>query len=224
MNKRIFVFILFYLFPFYLWAGVDFDAGSERFSATGVTITTGSFTWTAWIKPDILSGHQILFRHSSAWRVQLYVTNLRFTVPGIADYTFTTLPLVTGTWQFIAVTVTGTTATGYLGTKSESLTITAPTGTPSDFVAGDADFSLSLDGSLDDLRVYSRVLTVSELESLANSRTRLVLTDGLRLWWCMDDGIQGENVVSVRDRSINNYTGTPSGTLSWILSPWLSYP
>lgn len=70
-----------------------------------------------------------------------------------------------------------------------------------------------LDGSIDDLRIYKRALSVGEIENLYASHSRLPITDGLILWSPLDEGSDGQNTSGsgvIRDISGNALTGTPT--------------
>lgn len=81
-------------------------------------------------------------------------------------------------------------------------------------------------GSIDDVRIYNRVLTATEMATLGKSRTRYRLTDGLVGYWPMDDGNIGTTSTgaTVLDRSQNTNNGTPTNGPVWEGSTWISYP
>lgn len=80
-------------------------------------------------------------------------------------------------------------------------------------------------GYLDDVRLYNRALSLAEIQSLALSRSRLNITDGLVGYWPLDDGNVSKTSTNanVMDRSGNENHGTPSGAI-WSGSSWISYP
>lgn len=80
-------------------------------------------------------------------------------------------------------------------------------------------------GYLDDVRLYNRELSSAEIQSLALSRSRLNITDGLVGYWPLDDGNVSKTSTNanVMDRSGNDNHGTPSGAI-WSGSSWISYP
>lgn len=102
--------------------------------------------------------------------------------------------------------------------------ITAPVGTRS----SDAGFSMQIgsntatsrtsDGNLDDVRVYNRALSASEIVSLHTSGTAKLnvsqdsnLTKGLAGYWKFDDG----SGTTAADSSTNANTGTLVSTPTW---------
>lgn len=81
-------------------------------------------------------------------------------------------------------------------------------------------------GTMDDVRVYNRVLSQNEIESLYGSRSRLLILDGIVGWWKLDDGVEGGTIsgATVRDSSGNVLTGTASGSPTWGASNEINYP
>ncbi len=87
--------------------------------------------------------------------------------------------------------------------------------------------SNGINGVIDDVRIYNRVLSGNEIRSLALSRNRNVLinSDGLAGYWPLDNGITGTstNGGSVIDMSPYQNHGTPLNGPNWAQSTWLSY-
>lgn len=119
------------------------------------------FTWLGWFNLTATST-AILFSHGSSWRVAAWVGVLRFTLPGVADYSFSsTLTLTAGTTYFAAITRSGTSLVGYVGGSgglaSEGQTISSATASGSMYRIGDPDFtSFSALGRLDRFAVFRR--------------------------------------------------------------------
>lgn len=133
-------------------------------------------------------------------------------------------------WTHVAGTYDGATMTVYrngtsVGTRSVSGSITNSANNLNigrRVSGGDRNFP----GSLDDIRIYNRALSATEIENLCQSRNRLHMTDGLIGYWRLDEGV-GNGVASgatALDRSGNANTGTPTNGPVWITSGWLSYP
>lgn len=81
-------------------------------------------------------------------------------------------------------------------------------------------------GYLDDIRLYNRELSYDEIQSLAQSRSRIALTEGLVAWWKLDDGEVGKTTTtgnSVNDFAGGGINGTPVGA-TWGSSDWINYP
>lgn len=142
----------------------DLGGGWETARNTSVVTVTGDFSWFAAVYPRS-AGTSVVWRHSASWRIQTSAGSLGFTIPGVADYTFSTLTMTAGVHQLIGVTLTGTTVTGWLNGKNEVISsITAPSGSPTDFVIGDADFGLSPDWSFESVWLWKgRCLTAADV-------------------------------------------------------------
>jgi len=83
------------------------------------------------------------------------------------------------------------------------------------------------EGYVDDVRIYNRALNAAEIESIALSRSRIHLTDGLVGHWTLDQGVEGvsvEGASSVLDRSGNDYHGSPNDAPTWTSSTGVSNP
>lgn len=144
--------------------------------------------------------------------------------------------LTTGRWQHIVVTWAnaGNTELWVDGVSRGSGSYVP--GSRWDVGAGDGmNIGLwgaaGLAGWVDDVRIYSRILSASEIGLLYSSKTRLNITDGLFAWWKFDDGIDGKYCTpgtQVADYSGNNrpfycQTTGSNGPL-WQSSSWINYP
>jgi hypothetical protein len=125
----------------------------------------------------------------------------------------------------------------YLYIDGRNITGGSTTSTPSLLVAGTSNLLIlhrtysissqpSVNGLNDDVRFYNRVLSVSEISSLALSRSRLLLTDGLVGWWKLDEGTNGQVAAgaTVKDYSGFGNTGTVTNSPVWSASNWINYP
>ena len=98
----------------------------------------------------------------------------------------------------------------------------ALTGNGSQFRLGDAlvssPISFSLDGKLQDVRIYNRILSAGEIETLANSRCLKIVMNGLVFWapmWGTNgqsfDGLTLTSSHRITDW-VNGAVGTPAGS------------
>jgi hypothetical protein len=81
--------------------------------------------------------------------------------------------------------------------------------------AGTAD---QFNGQLDDIRIYSRALSLNEAITMYNSRGHDTIIDSLVGRWMMNEGSLGQAVSganSVRDYSSNLRHGSPNNTLTY---------
>jgi hypothetical protein len=122
----------------------------------------------------------------------------------------------------IAAYLDGVAQTGTV-TGSPPATIISDAAT---FKIGQVNGSASDTGRVDDARVYSRALSAKEIETLALSRTRVALTEGLAGWWKLDGGADGSTCsgATVADSSGNGYTGTCTNSPIWYASDQINYP
>lgn len=125
-----------------------------------------TFTITGWARYDSAPGTTI-FAHCNRWRIQRD-TDLILTIPAVADNHFTTLPIANSLqWYFFAVSLTGTSAVGYLDGVSETIAITAPSSGSNSFYVGDNDFgSFGVPGLVTDFRLYNRVVPPGEIATI----------------------------------------------------------
>lgn len=125
-----------------------------------------------------------------------------------------------GRWHHVALTKAGTSAILYIDgvvDKSETLngddTFTDP-GLESRIGADTGDGAADFIGQIDNVQLYNRTLTPSEVETLAKSRSRRVITNGLVRWYKMDEGkaeSTSNKVNGVKDSSDNGIDGTAAG-------------
>lgn len=132
-------------------------------------------------------------------------------------------------WQHVAVTRNSSDKVDlYIngGTASRLFSDAAQSGNHVVAIIGKHGGTQFVQGFLDDFRVYNRVLSASEIESLAKSRSRLTITDGLLAWWTFDQGVSSATAsgATALDKSGNGRTGTPTSGPLWSASNYLNYP
>ena len=54
-------------------------------------------------------------------------------------------------------------------------------------------------GALDDLRIYDRLLSAGEIETIYTCRGTDGIIDGLAHWWPMDEGVEGATITNLVD-------------------------
>jgi hypothetical protein len=134
--------------------------------------------------------------------------------------------VVTNEWDHIAVTTNdngGTWTFYYNGISIAVLSGPPPyTDQSSDISIGGLYGANPFNGKIDDVRIYNRVLSANEIKSLAESRSRLDITEGLVGWWPMDEGeigSVGSGTGKVLDRSGNINHGTATSGPIYFGSP-----
>lgn len=139
--------------------------------------TTSLYTFSAWVYPTDDTG--IVFSHeldsSFAWTVKIISGKLAVYIN--SDNTFTTLDVNNDEWSHVAVSYAGGNVYGYVNGVEEILY----PGVEPDFIDTEGTFSIGgavLDtvdvwnGYIDDVRVYKRFLSQSEIQQIYNFATR----------------------------------------------------
>ncbi len=69
-------------------------------------------------------------------------------------------------------------------------------------------------GAIADFRIYNRVLTLKEAETIYTCRGTDGIIDNIEHWWPMDEGVEGATVTSLVDviagLNLTSITGTPT--------------
>jgi len=96
-------------------------------------------------------------------------TSLRFTTPGVLDYTANNTTLVVGEWQHVAVTFVPSQTEGaifYLdGVEAQRMNSTGYGPGTGPFAIGNNRWSQFYEGLIDDVRVYDTILTEVEIQA-----------------------------------------------------------
>jgi len=134
-------------------------------------------TVMAWINPTALAGIQRVISGSggdgSGWGYGIQATgNQRFTTYSVTDYNQTVgAPVQAGTWQHIAATFTGTSASFYLnGNLVDTRTGNNFGANPNEVYALFGQTGATpeqFNGSIDEVRVYSGILSQPEIVAAA---------------------------------------------------------
>jgi hypothetical protein len=161
----------------------------------------------------------------------------RYMTSGAADRYMSDNSIAIGQWQHVLVTFASSTLaadihmyvngveTGYQSPHDGAGGILNDTG------FGGGSLGDGINGALDDVRVYNRILSDDEIKRLYKIGSTLKfgapnntgsLSSGLVGWWTMDGGdtsTNGSAVTTILDRSGNNNKGTFSGATSPRLLP-----
>jgi hypothetical protein len=137
---------------------------------------TDALTIACWVNPTELLGEKSFVTRHGAYVLKASGNLLRFTTPGIVDYTGTTTLLEEGMWQHVAVTFVPNQADGavfYLN-GIETQRLNHNNGTTSDLAEGTGPFQIGNNqwdqfylGMIDDVHVYNAALSAAEILSLA---------------------------------------------------------
>ena len=179
-------------------------------------------TITAWVKPDNFDDSQAIFGSgdngstnrlldvhlSSAYAGRVYIVQQNL---GTSNVVLSDDALVSGQWNFLVAISTGTEYKIYVNGVESSLTTTsgvnngnwfADTQYRDNITIGALEFNnvktYLFDGTIDNVRIYNRVLSPVEIQNLYN------WAPGPMGYWKLDEG-QG---LTAYDSSGNNVTGT----------------
>jgi len=198
-------------------------------SGSSLDITTGNFSFEAWAKTNYIStGAQYIiskrvglvgyeFDIHSSGSLQLFLGDSGgWSGPSAGS------DLRDGKWHHLIVTVNrANNATFYIdGVNGGTAGISARSGSLSNagtmkigrYGAGASEY---FNGSIDEVRVYNRVLTADEVKQhYDQTRRNFVINNPSGTppvgWWKMDEATG----ATVRDYSVNANNGTPTGTAS----------
>ena len=155
--------------------GALFDAGGDKIDCASAGIPTGtsSRTFSAWVK---LTGAVLVFVYgngaSAGQMMSLYMNTTNINMFGIAADVNISNSSSTGTWYHLVMTYNGTTVEIFKNGSSVG------TGTPTLNTAASSTFTIGHDngtwagggssGNIDELGVWSRVLSGTEISDLYN--------------------------------------------------------
>ncbi|MHC4146626.1 MAG: LamG domain-containing protein [Planctomycetota bacterium] len=146
---------------------LEFD-GDDWVDCGDILDITDTLTIACWVNPAGLSGDNGWVARWDNYAFKSSGTSLRFTTPGVRDYTATNTTLVIGEWQHVAVTYVPNQAEGGVifyvngveGQRSDSTGYGPGTGP---FAIGNNRWSQFYEGMIDDVRVYDHILTETEI-------------------------------------------------------------
>jgi alpha-L-arabinofuranosidase len=147
---------------------------------TGVVSTLNDFTIAAWVKIDTLSTWSRIFDFGTGTTVNMFLTPrsssgaVRFAITtsgnGSEQQINGTSALTTGSWQHVAVTLSGNTGTLYVngvavGTNTNMTLRPSSLGSTTQNYLGDSQYTAdpAFLGSIDDFRIIGRALSAAEI-------------------------------------------------------------
>jgi autotransporter-associated beta strand protein len=152
---------------------------------TGIVATLNDFTISAWIKVNALATWSRVFDFGTGTNNYMFLTTqsstanlMRFAIrtPSIGEQQInSTVPIGTGTWIHVAVTLSGSTGTLYIngvavGTNTGMTLKPSSLGSTTLNYLGKSQFSDPyLNSAIDDFRIYGRALSSAEISSLAST-------------------------------------------------------
>lgn len=214
------------------WAAVDFD-GTDDYITMGDVLDferTSSFSFAAWLKRDgtgtndmiissLINGQPFTgyrWNFSSGDNIEFWFINNHGGGNYLRAYAS---PAASTVWEHWLLTYDGSSAVSgvkmYKNGVSQSIfaaidSLSATTvGTGVLNIGGEAN-SGDFNGLIEDVRIYNRVLSAGEIETLANSKIKYgPVGNGLVGYWPLDEAGAGDGI-----RSMIQWTG-PNAKLSW---------
>ncbi len=195
-----------------------FTPGGEYLQTAGAfpepTVATISF----WFFSIAIGGSQRIIGSDTEWEVRLSGTSLLHEFRGTGPVTSGTTFASSVTYH-IACTYDGTNKGIYVnGTPSPA---PAPSGhvangTDTQLAIGSSTWNLTqgLNGAMEDVRIYNRVLSQKEIQSINDGFGRDNIHNGLIHWWTLSSGSDGSvvtfepDIVGKQNMTIAN--GTPT--------------
>lgn len=245
MRKLLGLLLLLYSLP--SWAALNFDGVDDRVDVSSVTqgpTASQQATFTAWVNITSTANYTPFLESRPSTNLLALLMSGAAGTPltcswnnTASEYNAATgLNIPLNQWVFCACTVNGTNMTVYrysesTGFGSFQITLTATNRDMSKTWSMSRDSTNPnrlINGREDDVRLYSRALSIDEIRDLAFSRLRLPITDGLIGYWPMDDGVEGTPILIVKDRSQFQNDGVSQGSTNGVpkaaASDYISYP
>ena len=170
----------------------DVDFGTADFSV-GVWVNFNSISSGAYTSPVVLKG-QTSLANWSGYSLNAYQGQMRFGVGGNGGVKVATAAITTGDWHHVVGTRTGAAIKLYIDgslvdTQADTMTRNVSTHLPLTFgsINNGTEYNGLLDAMVDDVRVWSRALSDSEVSTL-HTETIVTpsLTDDLVHKWSLD--------------------------------------
>jgi hypothetical protein len=194
--------------------GLNFNGTSQYISANNTNITSSAYSISAWIWVNGTAIDQVFFSMGTAFTTS---NNIHLRLDSPTTMTFgqygddlsLTINNVTTGWNHIVVTMTA----AKLGTMYQNGVANATTRTFTNLFGGNNNWSIGrwnatagsfFPGYIDDVRVYNKALSASEVLDLYNNRS---VTSSLLSFWSLDQ-VLTTSAGTVKDSSGNGNNGT----------------
>ena len=212
------------------------EKGALQFNGVNNYVSSGNWTpgtkWTveAWVKPDVLTYGNRLIAGSSypyySWGICMvdkkFAATYRSSQTGYSQTLIVNDTLPTGIWYHVACAFNGSTIRLYINGQliKSALVNSNYTAYSYPFIGGDPSYGNYFSGSIDEVRIWDRERSQSQI-SYAMNHILLENESGLLGYW----GFNKVNGNIVSDLSGNGHNGTLSGatyttntspTLGWV--------
>jgi len=147
-----------------------FDGNDDLVSVGNVPMK-GQMTLSAWINPSSFDGDRGIVGSDGSFTMKTTGTGeLCFTTPGIRDHNSSGANLVLDSWQHVAITFDANQADGtcfYVnGSQVSQMSASGFNAGSSNFKIGANQWGQHFHGAIDDLRIYDKILSASELQDI----------------------------------------------------------
>ncbi len=175
-----------------------FDGTNDNVSFSGLTLGTTN-TISVWIKPQTGADYQGIISDASGFNGLFYRNTT-----GLVSYYYSSVDHHNNTaiqknvWTHFVVVNNAGSVTFYVNGISDGTSVAAPGYTPVNVGTAEPTVDEDFTGSIDEVRVYSRALTETEVRNLYNTGLKQinsstaqknVVTSGLIGYWTLDGGL-----------------------------------
>lgn len=200
--------------------GILMDGNDWIGSASSYSRASTSHTVSFWARLDDNGGTRRPFGNTGAWEMRTGGTGSNVLISDLLQSgTLVEATLTVGTYHHIAVCpdVSNTDRFIYLdGVLVDSNTTASFAGTQNGtFYLGQGPGGTGQGwyGAIDDFRIYERILTQKEIETIYTCRGTDGIIANISHWWPLDDGVEGATVSSLTDivggLNLTSVTNTP---------------
>ncbi len=198
--------------------GINFDGTNDNVSFSGLTLGTTN-TISMWIKPQTGADYQGMISDASGFNGLFY----RDTT-GLVDFYYSgadhhnNTSIQKNVWTHVVVVNNAGSVTFYVNGVSDGTSGSAPGYTPVNIGTAEPTTDEDFTGSIDEVRIYNRALTVNEVRNLylagstkINASQNNLIRNGLIGYWNMDSSYSRNSLVTDLSASGNVLTqaGTP---------------
>ena len=202
----------------------------------------GDYTVSAWVDPSANTTWSRVFDFGNGPGTNMFLTvnsgaGLRFAIttggPGAEQRIDATSVLPVGQWSLVTVTLSGTTGTLYVngqvvGTNANMTVHPAARGaTPNDWIGKSQYNDPALDAKVDDVNIYSRALSASDIAALASGTAgsgdvahyAFDEAGGTTIVDSSGHGLNGSLVVGTASATSTTASDTATADHFWTLTP-----
>lgn len=200
---------------------INFASGTESIRTAGSFAELAVGSVSVWFKPSSVSGNNRLMGTDSSWEARLNGSDMLHEFRQSSQPNMTTV-FATNTWYHLVFVWNGTTKGAYVNGVADPAPITLAhnaNGNDTVLSVGTATWNAGegMAGELEDLRMYNRVLSLLEVESIFNSDGRDGIINGLQHWWELR-GASGTTVTNEKNLvgsvNLSTIVGSPTYTES----------